>query len=79
MPHSVTLISTIAAGLGSHRYRRLIEAKRLVIRFAEEKHAAHPGQTVLLVRDRDLLRPLMLPLVLVHPVSRSSSVLSESA
>jgi hypothetical protein len=34
----------------------------LVIRFAEEKHAADPGQSWLLVRDRDLLRQLMLTL-----------------
>ena len=49
------------------RSRRLIAPERLVIRFAEEEHAADPGQSWLLVRDRDFLRQLMLPLELVRP------------
>ena len=37
-----------------------------MIGFVEEKYAADPRQPGLLVRDRDLLRQLMLPLVLVR-------------
>jgi len=46
---------------------RLIGPDSLVIRFAEEEHATHPGQSGLLVRDRDLLGELMLKLELVRP------------
>ena len=42
--------------------RRLIDPDGLVIGFVEEKHATDPGQPGLLVRDRDLLRQLMLSL-----------------
>ena len=45
---------------------RLIDPERLMIEFVEEKHTADPRQPGLLVRDRDLLRQLMLPLVLVR-------------
>ena len=37
-----------------------------MIGFVEEKDTTDPGQPGLLVRDRDLLRQLMLPLVLVR-------------
>ena len=47
--------------------RRLIAPDGLVIRFAEEKHATDPGQSGLLVRDRDLLRELTLELELMRP------------
>ena len=47
--------------------RRLIGPDGLVMRFVEEEHAADPRQSGLLVRDRDLLRELMLPLVYVRP------------
>ena len=47
--------------------RRLIAPEGLVIRFTEEKHAAHPGQSGLLVRDRDFLGHLMLKVELVRP------------
>ena len=46
--------------------RRLIDPERLVIGFVEQKQSADPVQPGLLVRDRDLLRQLMLPLVLVR-------------
>ena len=36
-----------------------------MIGFVELKHTAHPGEPGLLVRDRDLLRQLVLPVVLV--------------
>ena len=45
---------------------RLIDPEGLVIGFVEEKHATDPRQPGLLVRDRDFLRQLMLPLVLVR-------------
>jgi len=51
-----------ALGLG----RGLIDPQRVVIRFAKEKHAADPGQSWLFVRDRELLRELMLALELVR-------------
>ena len=47
--------------------RRLIAPESLVIRFAEEKHATDPGQSGLLVRDRELLGQLMLNLELARP------------
>jgi hypothetical protein len=49
-------------GAGAH----LIDPVRLVIVLVEEKRARDPGQPGPLVRERDLLRELMLPLVHVR-------------